>query len=370
MKIAILTPNKPAATETFIQNHINFLPFEKVIVYGGNFPYLTDNDKPTLASRGYLKVLNRIRQIFGNETESIKTFQLKKILKNQKVKLVFAEYLITGAEVFDVCKKLKIPIVAIALGHDISRYSVLNTYKDRYKQLFQYASYIIAVSKHMKVNLTALGCPENKIIYSPAGPDVSFFDLELKLESKKILAVGRFVEKKAPHLTILAFKKVLKTVPDATLYFAGNGQLLNVCKDLVIALKIDDSVRFLGVISQEQQRELLEQSLCFVQHSVVAKDGDSEGTPVAILEAMAAGLPIVSTEHAGIPYVAEHNKTGLLVPEQNIDLMADMIISLLTDNAKAKRLGAEARLHVQRTFTLEAHINEITKAINQSLEGK
>ncbi|MCX7549364.1 glycosyltransferase [Xanthomarina sp. F2636L] len=370
MKIAILTPNKSTATETFIKNHIDFLPFEKIVVFGDKLPYLTHKDKPSLISRLYIKYVNVLRKILGKKPKSLKAFQLKKLLKSHEVDLVFAEYLITGAEVLDVCKDLKMPIIPIALGYDISLYSVLEKYQEKYKQLFQYASSVIVVSKHMKTNLLALNCPESKIIYSPAGPDSSFFELQPKLESKQVLAVGRFVEKKAPHLTILAFKEVLNKFPDATLVMAGDGVLLNVCKDLVRALKINNSVRFLGVINQEQQRELLEESLIFVQHSVIAKNGDSEGTPVAILEAMATGIPVVSTEHAGIPDIIEHDKTGLLVPEHNIQLMAEMISSLLSNNIRAKELGMHARLHVKQHFTLKTHIDTIAKVVNKSAKAK
>ena len=368
MTIAILTPNKSSATETFIQNHIDYLPFEKVVVFGGKLPYLTRDDAPSALLKVYIRFLNKARKTLGKKPKSLHAIHLKTILKKYRVDLVFAEYLITGAEVLDVCMALKIPVIPIALGYDISSHSVLENYHERYKQLMHYAERVIVVSKHMKTNLLALDCPESKIIYSPAGPDATFFELQPQLESKNILAVGRFVDKKAPHLTLLAFKAVLKQVPDATLYMAGGGPLLSVCKDLVRALGMDGSVQFLGVITQQEQRDLLEQSIMFVQHSVVAANGDSEGTPVAILEAMAAGLPVVSTQHAGIPSVITHGKTGLLVPEQDIDLMAEMMVTLLTDIDQAKRLGAAARLHIKAHFTLQQHIDTISKAIHDSLE--
>ena len=178
MKLAILTPNKSSATETFIQNHIDYLPFEKVVVFGGKMPYLTKNDSPTLSLKVYLKCSNIIRKFFDEKPMSLKAFHLKKILRKYKVTVVFAEYLITGAEVLYVCKSLKIPIIPIALGYDISSHSVLENYHERYKQLMHYADSVIVVSKHMETNLLALGCPKSKIIYSPAGPEASFFNLQ------------------------------------------------------------------------------------------------------------------------------------------------------------------------------------------------
>jgi len=293
MKIAILSPLKQEEAETFIQNHISNLPFE--------------------------------------------AFQLARILKKEKVDVVFAEYLITGAETLAVLKKMKIPVVAIAI-----------------------------VSEHMKVNLHALNCPSNKIVYSPAAPNKSFFNIIPKFTGKQVLAVGRFVDKKAPHLTILAFHKVLEKVSDANLIMAGDGPLLNVCKDLVKVLNIEKSVSFIGRITPKQHIELLSESILFVQHSKVADSGDSEGTPVAILEASAAGLPVVSTLHAGIPNVVIDTKTGFLVPENDIELMAEKMIYLLQNKEFSKTMGAKGKAFVKENFSLEKHIQIITDCIKKA----
>lgn len=367
MKIAILTPSKQEETETFIQNHISQLPFEKVVIYGGTFPYLTNHHQPTIAQKRKFKLVQFLKKKLGFKNQKFEAFHLLKILKEEKVELVFAEYLITGAETLEVCKQLNIPIVAIALGYDISMNQIIESYKERYKALFNYAAKILVVSEHMKVNLKALNCPVEKIVFSPAAPDKSFFKVIPFFASKQIAAVGRFVDKKAPHLTILAFHKVLFIVPDAALVMAGDGPLLNACKDLVTALKIENSVHFIGRITPEQHRELLGQSVLFVQHSKVAANGDSEGTPVAILEASAAGLPIVSTFHAGIPKVVLNEQTGFLVAENDTEAMAGKIIQLLENIELAKEFGNKGRQYVKENFTLEKHINVISKCINAAV---
>lgn len=363
MKIAILTPNKSVYTETFIQNHIKHLPFDKVVVYGGRFPYRADTYKHTMYSRLKFKAFNTIRKIVGLEQKNFVSYSLLKILKYEKVDLVFAEYLFTGAETVAICKSLNIPMVAIALGHEIARYKLIDKYRLKYKELFDYAKCILVVSNHMKVNLKKLGCPMGKVVYTPAGPAAEFFKIMPNFKSNTILAIGRFVDKKAPHLTVLAFKKVLEQVPDAKLVFAGDGELLSVCRDLVKVYKIEASVVFKGRINQSQQCKLLGEATVFVQHSRVADDGDSEGTPVAILEASAASLPIVSTNHAGIPDVVKHGQTGFLVTEQDIDTMSQHIIYLLKHKAEAQALGQAGRMYVKQHFTLEQHIQTISDCI-------
>src|SRR5690606_7951411 len=101
---------------------------------------------------------------------------------------------------------------------------------------------------------------------------------------KQFVAIGRFTDKKAPYYTLMAFKEAIKNHPDATLIMAGDGQLLNMCKNLVRFFKIENQVAFPGVISPEKFRELLSESLAFVQHSITAENGDMEGTPLAVLE--------------------------------------------------------------------------------------
>lgn len=240
---------------------------------------------------------------------------------------------------------------------------MLDKYHNKYIKLFQDAQKIVVVSEHMKEAIVKIDCDTNKIIYSPAGPALGFFEISPSFQAQQLLAVGRFVDKKAPHLTLLAFHKVLKKVPNATLVMAGDGPLWSVCKDLVKALEMGNVVKFVGRISTEEHQRLLEKSMGFVQHSKVTEDGDSEGTPVAILEASAAGLPIVSTLHAGIPNTVNNNVTGFLVPENDVEAMAEKMLFLLNDKVLAKKMGAAGKAYVSVNFTLEKHIQKLTEHI-------
>src|SRR5690606_24279507 len=117
--------------------------------------------------------------------------------------------------------------------------------------------------------------------------------------------------------------QIAKNHPDASLIMAGDGVLLNMCQNLARHLEIEKQVLFPGVITPETYRELLSESLAFVQHSITAANGDMEGTPLAVLEAGAAGLPVISTKHAGIPDVIVDGKTGLLCVEHDVATMAN-----------------------------------------------
>ena len=206
------------------------------------------------------------------------------------------------------------------------------------------------VSNKMKEVLLNLGCPEDKLVLNTYGPDDSFFSLRPEYKQRHFVAVGRFVPKKAPHLTIQAFKKVVEKFPDAKLVMAGDGNLLEECRTLSAALGLKDNIVFAGVLNKEEIKILFQNSIAFVQHSVVAETGDSEGTPVAILEAQAAALPVISTYHAGIPDVVLNGETGLLVEEHDVEGMSKNMIRILEEEGLAKRLGEAGRKRVKRKF--------------------
>jgi len=170
--------------------------------------------------------------------------------------------------------------------------------------------------------------------------------------------VGRFVDKKASYLTLMAFAQVQKQFPEAALLMVGDGILLATCKQLVKSLQLNH-VQFTGVLTPEIIREQMAASFCLVQHSVQAANGDKEGTPVAVLEAGAAGLPVVATRHAGIPDVVIEGETGLLVDEGDVEAMAAAMIQLYADRALAAKMGVQARSRIQQHFTMEKHLSEL-----------
>jgi colanic acid/amylovoran biosynthesis glycosyltransferase len=177
------------------------------------------------------------------------------------------------------------------------------------------------------------------------------------------------VEKKGPQQTLMAFARVLKQFPDARLRMIGDGELLGPCRDLAASLAIDHAVVFLGSQPHEVVRQEMQQARAFVQHSIIAADGDSEGTPVSILEAGAAGLPVVSTRHAGIPDVVVEGKTGLLVEEGRIDEMAQHMLALARNPGFADELGRSAAAHIRRTYTMSQSIRRLARVLEAAASG-
>ena len=130
-------------------------------------------------------------------------------------------------------------------------------------------------------------------------------------------------------------------------------------------MNIEHAVVLKGAIDHDQVAGLMQESRLFVQHSLVPKSGDSEGTPVGILEAGAAGLPVVSTAHGGIVDAVVHGKTGFLVNEGDIDSMSEYMYELLTNHELAREMGKQAREHISRNYSMEDSIKRLRGIIEK-----
>lgn len=365
MNIAIISPSQNSYSETFIQQHkkINGRIF---YYYGGNIPNYLEGFgkiKLKLLSSLFYSINKRIgvKSAFSYQEQAL----IDDFNKN-KIQVVLAEYGPTAVAVLKTCKFLKIPLVVHFHGFDACETATIEKFGKKYKEVFIYAKAVVVVSKKMISDLISLGCPKEKIHLSPCGPSTDFFQVNPKAFKNQFVAVGRFVEKKAPHLTLAAFKIVTEKYPDTNLVMIGSGDLLPICKQLAKLWEINNNVQFCGILSPDKIKETLSQSIAFVQHSVVASNGDSEGTPVAVLEASAASLPVIATKHAGINDVIIHGKTGFLVEEFDEKKMATYMIELIEKPELAREMGELGRENIKANFSLKKNLTELEHILTRA----
>lgn len=371
-KLCIIKPNPSTYSETFIQSHIDFLPMEKKILYGGDFPLYKEDGSFLIPSFwGIVSYLFQ-KRVLKKRDIPVRTKALVSYLRKENIEVVLAEYGTVGAMVADACRLANVPLVIHFHGADAHHHATINEYKDWYRRAFQYASTIIGVSNDMINSLHQLGAPQEKLVWNPYGINTDRFapaHEEAALNST-FLFVGRFVSKKSPQTTIRAFYEVSKRYPESRLVMAGGGPLLEESKALVQELGIDHKVNFAGVLPSEQISVLLRQSCCFVQHSVTPPDGDMEGTPNTILEAAAAGLPVVSTRHAGIKEAVIDGKTGYLVDEYDTAAMTDSMMKILASPAAAMAMGQEGRKHILQHYALPDRIARLNSILEEAIAQK
>jgi glycosyltransferase involved in cell wall biosynthesis len=137
---------------------------------------------------------------------------------------------------------------------------------------------------------------------------------------------------------------------------------------MIRALGLDDSVTLHGPQPHSFVLEVLSRSDYFLQHSVKAPNGDMEGTPVGVLEAMGMGLPVISTRHAGICDIVAQDETGVLVEEYDVDAMALAMNRLCDDQQLASRMGSSARESVINNWTATKSIKRLAEIVQSVLD--
>jgi glycosyltransferase involved in cell wall biosynthesis len=174
------------------------------------------------------------------------------------------------------------------------------------------------------------------------------------------------VQKKGCKYLLEAMAKVQAARPSAELVIIGSGPLQSELETRAAATL--RSCRFLGALGPDQVREWYGRATLFCAPSVTADSGETEGLPITIMEAQAMGLPIVSTYHSGIPEAVKDDETGLLVNEHDSDALADRILALLQDRARAERLGNAARASALQHFDMKTQISLLEDVYQQLSE--
>jgi glycosyltransferase involved in cell wall biosynthesis len=275
--------------------------------------------------------------------------RIAEFLRDHGVIVMLAEYAGSGVRLARACRKANVRLFVHVHGFDASAYLQRPDWVRRYQKLFRHAS-IIAPSRFLAQKLAAIGCPPEKLHVSPIGVDPDLFTPGVG-DPNRLLAVGRLVEKKAPNRTIEAFADVLQRFPSARLDIIGDGPLMDACSALIRDRNLGAAVRLLGAQSVDEVASAMRSAAIFVQHSVTGEDGNTEGLPVSVLEAMASGLPVVATHHSGIPEAVIDGETGCLVAEHDTAGMTQAIVKLLADPVRARRMGSAGRQRVLDQFT-------------------
>jgi colanic acid/amylovoran biosynthesis glycosyltransferase len=365
-RLLIVLPEEPSPSETFLRAHIEHLPFQVSVVAGApptleGRPLLSQG----LGSRAWRKGLRLLR---GQGWEAEPTAAYGEALRRCDPDVVLAEYGEVGVVVHEACRRAGVPLVVHFHGYDASISELLRRLEAPYRALFRDAAAVVAVSQVMHDRLIRLGADPDRLHVNAYGVDCTRFGgADPAGSAPTFLAVGRFTAKKAPDLTLQAFVRMARTRPGVRLRLVGFGPLLEPCRNLATELGVTDKVTFLGMCTPSQVEEEMRSARCFVQHSVVAPDGDMEGTPVSVLEAGASGLPVVATRHGGIPDVVLDGETGFLVGERDVDAMAESMGRLADDPDLAGALGQAGRQRIATEYSLPDRIARLGRILASCL---
>ena len=300
--ICAIAPNRDACSETFIRAHFERLRSRVESPVGGWPPTRSANGAPPRRQRPFARAERRVeRRVFKRPSGCFETKAVARFLTTRHAAAALCEYGPTGVACLAACRPAHVPLIVHFHGFDAYDHATIDSFGRSYPELFRDAGAILAVSRHMEGRLLEAGAPREELHYNPYGVETTFFDgVNPASAPPHVLAVGRFVDKKAPLLTILALGRLVSQVAGARLTMIGDGPLLEASRQLVRALRIDDRVDSMAPRPPLDGAAAMRRSRAFVQHSVVASSGDSEGMPVAILAAGASAWPVVVTRHRGI----------------------------------------------------------------------
>ena len=261
------------------------------------------------------------------------------------------------------------PMSVAFYGYDITRET--QKHGDRvYDRLFERASLLLPNSRYLATRLLKAGAPPEKVRVHRLGirlEDFPFVDRGGRSGPPVLLAVGRLVEKKGfEHLV-----RAMRLAGDRSVFRAqivGDGPLRTALEDLVESTGLSDRVEFLGWRTGREVSELMAEADLFVAPSVTARDGDMEGMPLVITEAMATGLPTIGSRHSGIPEVVMDGENGLIVEERDEQGLADAL-AFFSDPARRMQAASGARRIAEGWFDSRKQGDELVGLLD-SVSGQ
>ena len=292
--------------------------------------------------------------------------EIYKICQKEQIELIYANSFDRAIYAQKATKELAIPLYSHCRGGDLY---IKHNYNAFRKRITPYIHHFICVSEHMKRFLeNNYKVATEKIAVHYGGIDLDLFDFQKENQQnwhkKKVLMVGRFAEKKGFSYGIHAFAIASSLLPELTLNIVGNGPLKKQLLTLVKKLSLENKVFFLGEMFSKDIAKIMKESSLLLSPHVTASNGDSEGIPNVIKEALAIGLPVVTTEHTGIPEIIENNFSGLCYAEKDIKGLADGILKVCNDFSFWQKCRRNGRLIIEEKFDNKKQIKKFTELLS------
>jgi colanic acid/amylovoran/stewartan biosynthesis glycosyltransferase WcaL/AmsK/CpsK len=387
MRVGFVVDKFPSLSETFILDQVNgFLErgFEVGVICNENalkqdgtrnWQALSDN---TVCWWGGLAPLRRsLRRLPAIVWDKISTaFDILFSQKLQNFDVIIAHFGNNGLRVARVLKRKKLaaPLVTIFHGRDVGR-PVRDNSLWQYNVLFDQGTLQLTVNDYFRNALLGAGAAPESVAVHHMGVRTSEVEYSWRSWDQgtlNFISVCRLTEKKGIEFALRALGQLSNSNPrlDWAYTVIGGGELLADLKQLAKSLDIADRVIFLGARPHSEVKQRLREAHVFLLPSVTAHDGDVEGIPVSLMEAMAAGLTVVSTYHSGIPELIEDQKTGFLVPERDVEALARKLLWIAENPTECEHIALAARRKIEADFNADVLNDEFAHIITRLAEAK
>jgi glycosyltransferase involved in cell wall biosynthesis len=288
---------------------------------------------------------------------------LQCILRNSDARVLHIYFGQIAVHLLPLIRTWERPSIVSFHGADVTVDMNKPAYREATREMLGAVRLVLVRSESLRRAVIDLGCEEGKIELQRTGiplDDFPFCQRTVPREGEwRFVQAGRLIEKKGLPVTLRAFAVFVRQYPNARLTIAGEGPLLGQLQNLARELNIDGRVSFTGFISQEQLREIYYASQIFVHPSQTGRDGNQEGIPNSMLEAMASGLPVFATRHGGIPEAIENGVTGVLVREHDHQGLAAALLEAANDSGFLSRVVRNGAEVVRKNFDLRAQAQRL-----------
>ena len=284
--------------------------------------------------------------------------QLRGILAKARAQLLHIYFGHIAVHLLPLIRAWEKPSIVSFNGADVMVDLEKPTYREATQEMLEAVRLVLVRSESLGRTLLNVGCPAGKIRLQHTGIPVEEIPFQPRVwpgnGAWKFVQACRLIEKKGLRVSLRAFAKFAERHPASTYTIAGEGPLRSELGRRAAELGVADKVFFPGFISQTQLRELFYQSHIFLHPSEVGGDGNQEGIPNSMLEAMASGLPVFATEHGGIPEAIENGRSGILVKERDDVGLALALLERTTNPEGLAAIAANGAEAVRRKFQQSA----------------
>jgi colanic acid/amylovoran biosynthesis glycosyltransferase len=296
---------------------------------------------------------------------------LIKMLRRRPADLMHVYFGHTGVHLLPFIQEWKHPSVVSFHGMDIQPRPEQAGYDDQMRELLQTVPLVLARSKSLFAALERWGCAPHKLRLNRTGIPLDEFPFAQRPMPAdgawRFVQASRLVAKKGLRTAVRAFARFRADHPLAKFVIAGEGPLREELEELGRELGVREGMEFRGFLSQADLAKLYAESHVFLHPSEMTSDKNQEGVPNSMLEGMATGLPVVATNHGGIPEAVTHERQGLLVAERDVDALHAAMRQLTADPEMCYLWGQAASKQVRDEFELRKAITKLEDIYDEAL---
>lgn len=294
------------------------------------------------------------------------------VLERHQVDLIHVYFGHTGVHLLPFIERWPKPVVVSFHGMDIQTRAHDPSYEQKLRQLLQRCTLVLARSQSLLDRIMELGCDPAKVRMNRTGIPLQLFPWTERALPENgewhFVQACRLIEKKGLDDALYAFSKIVKEFPLAKFTIAGEGPLKEALDKLIAELDLQKSVHFAGFLTSQELSKLYQSAHIFIHPSRMTEDQNQEGVPNSMLEAMATGLPVISTFHGGIPEAVETEKTGILVNERDRQGLIEAMFRLLKNHELWRAMSRQASEDVTANFESSIQIGKLENAYFEAIQ--